>query len=91
MIVKLPSDHARQLYENSIYSLVLKISIALKFIGQKLVELLNHPRKHLCEIMSINLSPPQSRKSMGHDPENFRLNYIKSHQTLITKPYQGNQ
>ena len=35
MIVKLQSDHARHPYENSIYSLVLKISIILKFIGQK--------------------------------------------------------
>ena len=60
MIVNLQSDHARQLYENSIYSLVLKISITLKFIGQKLVELLNHPRIHLGEITSINLSPPPS-------------------------------
>ena len=37
MIVKLQSDHARQLYENSNYSQVLKTSIILKFIGQKLV------------------------------------------------------
>ena len=65
MIVKLQSDHARQLYENSIYTLVMKISIALKFIGQKLVELLNLPRKHLGEITSINLSPPPSRKKYG--------------------------
>ena len=72
MIVKLQSDHARQLYENSIYSLVLKRSIIKKFIGQKL-ELLNLPRKHLGEITLINLSPPLSRKkSMGHDSENFR-------------------
>ena len=65
MIVKLQSDHARKLYKNSIYSLVLKISITLKFIGQKLVELLNHPRKHIGKITSINLSPPPSRKKYG--------------------------
>ena len=65
MIVKLQSDHARQLYENSIYSLVLKISITLKFIGQKLVELLYHPRKHLGKITSINLNPPPGRKKYG--------------------------
>ena len=56
VIVKLQSDHARQLYENSIYSLVLKLSITLKFIGQKLIDLLNHPRKHLGEITSIKSS-----------------------------------
>ena len=65
MIVKLQSDHARQLFENSMYSLVLKTSIILKSIGQKLVELLNLPRKHLGEITSINLSPPPSRKKYG--------------------------
>ena len=72
MIVKLQSDHARQLYENSIFSRVLKMSIILRFIGQKLVELSNLPRKHLGKITSLNLSPPPSQKSMGHDPENFR-------------------
>ena len=65
MIVKLQSDHARQLYENSIYSLVLKTLIILKFIGQKLVESLKFPKKHLDGIMLINLSPPPSRKKYG--------------------------
>ena len=65
MIVKLQSDNARQLYENSIYSLVMKTSIILKSIGQKLVELSKLPRKHLGEIMLINLSPPPSRKKYG--------------------------
>ena len=64
MIVKLQSDHARQLYENSNYSLVLKISI-LEYIEQKLVESLKLPRKHLGRITSINLSPPPSRKKYG--------------------------
>ena len=65
MIVKLKSDHARQLYENSNYSLVLKTSIILKYIEQKLVESLKLPRKHLGGITSINLSPPPSRKRYG--------------------------
>ena len=60
MIVKLQSDHAMQLYENSVYSLVRKISIILKFIEQRLVELLNLQRKHIGEITSINLSPSPS-------------------------------
>ena len=72
MIVKLQSDHARQLYENSIYSQVLRTSIILKSMEQKLVELLTLSRKHLGGITSINLSPPPSRKNMVHDPENFR-------------------
>ena len=65
MIVKLQSDHVRQLYENSIYSPVLKISLPLKFIGQKLVESLKFPRKHLGGFTSINLSPPPSQKKYG--------------------------
>ena len=36
MIVKLQSDHAKQLDDNSIYSLVLKTSIILKSIEQKI-------------------------------------------------------
>ena len=71
MIVKLQSDLARQLYENSIYSLVLKISITLKFTGQRLVELSNLQRKLLGEITSIEVLLPVE-KSMGHDPKNFR-------------------
>ena len=59
------SDHARQLYENSIYSIVLKTSIILKSIGQKFVESLKLPRKHLGGITSINLSPPPGRKKYG--------------------------
>ena len=65
MIVKLQSDHERQPYENSIYSLVLKTSIILKSIEQKLVESLKLPRKYIGEITSINLSPPPGRKKYG--------------------------
>ena len=64
MIVKLQSDHAKQLHKNSIYSLVLKTSIILKSIEQKLVESLKLPRKHLGGITSVILSPP-SRKEYG--------------------------
>ena len=38
VIVKLQSDHAKRLYENSIYIQLPIILIILKYIGQKLVE-----------------------------------------------------
>ena len=47
VIVKLQSDHAKRLYENSIYIQLPIILIILKYIGQK------HQRKHLGRTMLI--------------------------------------
>ena len=51
---------------------------SFKIHRAKLVELLNHPRKHLGKITSINLSPPSSRKFLKISGKNTSNTYPKT-------------
>ena len=71
VIVKLQSDHARQLYDNSIYSLVLKNLNNFKIHRAKTRRVIKSSKKTMSSWRNnVNKLLLQVEKSMGHDPEN---------------------